>query len=412
MASLFWANVINLYQPPGIERSELEKIVNLSYIPLLAIFEKNPKYSMTLNLPGSTVDLLIRTGFGTIINTIAALAENGQVDFTVTPTYQPVIPLMAEDDIDRQIEAHNKICRRYFGIYYRPAGLFSPYQAYSPKVTKTGARFALKWVVINDSSINSNNHSALYMDKSAGGILILPANSELSRQLNGAFNARNLPRSATEFIQSVSKQTANDRYLITIADAASFGYLHAGRNGLLGALYKDPKLRPVSVTQLRRFIKRKEFARPVDSSSETINQGGRNKRPFLAWDDSKSPVQQTLWKIFSIAVSEIKNAGAKGDPQYARAREMMDAASAGINWIMTAAKPWWDPKYALKVADDLAIAVFVLLSSPLKVKEEAIALRQRIYDQIEQFEKSGDITRSQKEYLRANNIPPDRFFKK
>jgi hypothetical protein len=50
------------------------------------------------------------------------------------------------------------------------------------------------------------------------------------------------------------------------------------------------------------------------------------------------------------------------------------------------------------------------MSSPLKAKETAIAQRSKIYDIIEQYEKSGEIKKWQKNFLRGNNIPFERFF--
>jgi len=387
MAQPLWANLIDMYQPPDIDRSELEKIVNRSYLPLLRIFERLPRASFTINLPGSTVELLIKTGFGQIIKKLKALAERGQVDFTMTPNYQLLIPFHEEDDIDRQIEAHNRICNRYFGIYYKPRGLYSPYLAYSLKSGKTGARFSMAWVLVDEFVISSKNNSALFMDKGAGGILLMPVKRDVTWQLNGSFRARKVPRSATETIQAITASTSNNnRYLITVSEAHNFGHRISGRQNLLRALYQDSRIRPVSVSQLRRHIKRKEFVKPIE-------------------------IQQLLWKLYRMAVNEIKNAGTKGDPQYIRAREMMDMASAAINWDQISCRPWWNSSYALKAADDLAIAVFVILSSTPKAKENAISLRQKIYDQVSQYERSGEMKKAQQAYLKANNIPFDRFYK-
>jgi hypothetical protein len=52
----------------------------------------------------------------------------------------------------------------------------------------------------------------------------------------------------------------------------------------------------------------------------------------------------------------------------------------------------------------------VLLSSPLKAKENAIAQRLKLYEDIEQLEKNGEIKKWQKNCLRLNNIPFERFF--
>ncbi|UCE65654.1 MAG: hypothetical protein JSU85_12440 [Candidatus Zixiibacteriota bacterium] len=412
MAQLLWANLIDMYQPPGIDRSELEKIVTRSYLPVLKIFEQSPKSSFTLNLPGSTVELLIKTGFGQVVRKLRDLAEQGQVDFTATPKYQLLIPLQEDDDIDRQIEAHNKICNRYFGIYYKPRGLYSPYLAFGTNSGKIGARFSMKWILIDESVIGSRDSTALFMDKGAGGILLMPVNREITWQLNGSFRARKAPRSASDMVKNItSKFSNNTRYLITVSEARNFGHRIPGRQNLLRALYQDRRIKSVSVSQLQRYIKHKEFIKPIESSSETFNSDAKRKNPFYLWENDKNAIQQSLWKLYKMAVNEIKNAGGKGDPQYVRAREMMDMASAAINWDQISCRPWWNSSFALKAADDLAIAVFVILSSTPKAKEAAIQLRQKIYDQISQYERSGEMKKAQQGYLKSNNIAFDRFYK-
>jgi alpha-amylase/alpha-mannosidase (GH57 family) len=412
MSSLLWANLINMYQPPNCDRAELESIVNKSYLPLFKFFAQSPEYKLTLNIPACTVELLIKTGFGQIIKKIASLADAGQIDFTATPRYQPLIPLQSEEDIDRQIEVNSKICKRYFGINYSPKGFYSPNLGYSPKASKAAARFGLKWVAIDEISIQAkpqNAYQSLFMDKSAGGIILMPKHRDLSDQLEGSIWAKKVPKAASEFVQSAIQMCANDKYFITVTEAESFGYRQPGRHGFLKALYGERKLKPTTVSELRLFIKRKEFVKAVEGSIETQPYNMKKKKPFQVWENDNNPLQQTLWQLFNLASAEIKNAGAKGDAQFIRAREMFDASSAAINWLSASCNPYWNGAYPLQVADDLSIAVFVLMSSPLKAKEAAIALRQKIYDIVEQFEKSGEVKKLQRNFLRVNNIPFERF---
>jgi hypothetical protein len=414
MAASLWANLIDFYQHPGCDRSTLEKMVRQGYLPLIRIFEQNPKSAFSLNLPGSTVELLIRTGFGNVVKKVAALAEKGQADIAMTPNFQPLIPYHSDDDIDRQIELHNKICKRYLGINYRPQGLYSPFLAYSQKVSKAGARFALKWVAVDENSVrgrSKNGFNSLYMDKSAGGILLMPCRREISYLLGGTYRAGKIPRSGAEFFQMSAKQTSKDKYFITKTEARNFGFDNPGRHGLLRALLRDSKLRSISVTQLRRYVKRKDFVKGIEVAEFSQGAGSKKNKPYVVWDNPKNPIQQTLWKLHQMGAAEIKNAASRGDPQYMRAREMFDSASAGINWTMASCSPWWDKRYPQRAADDLAIAVFVLLSSPPKAKDQAIDLRVKLYEQVEQFEKSGDHKKLQKSYLKASNIQFDRFRK-
>jgi hypothetical protein len=413
MSNLAWANLINFYQPPNIDRTQLEQIVNKSYLPMLRIFDQNPEYKFSINIPGSTVELLIRTGFGQMIKKLGELADRGQVDFTMSPKYQPLLPLLSDDDIDRQIDANNKVCKRYFGINYAPRGMYSPFLAYSQAVSKATARFGLKWVVADEISFSNgsrSDYSSLLMDKAGGGVILFPRHRELSDQLEGNMWARKVPKSASEFTQIAQQKCGNDKYFVTIINAEYFGYHIPGRFGLLKALHAENKFRRMSLSELRSYIKRKEFVKPIEGTSETRPYDAKRKKPYFLWQNESNLVQQTLWQLFGLASAEIRNAGSKGDPQFVRAREMFDTASAAVNWLMASGNPYWDSAYPLRAADDLALAVFVLLSSPLKAKETAIACRQKIYDTVEQLEKSGEIKKWQKNFLRVNNIPFERFF--
>jgi hypothetical protein len=273
----------------------------------------------------------------------------------------------------------------------------------------------LKWVVTDEISFSNGapvSYSTLFMDKSAGGVVLMPRHRELSDMLEGNIWARKLPRSANEYVQSALQKCANDKYFITVVDADWFGYRQPGRYGLLKALYSEAKFKRTSLTELRTYIKRKEFVKAAEGAAETRPFDMKKRKPFLLWQNDNNPIQYTLWQLFNLASNEIKNAGSKGDPQYIRAREMFDSASAGVNWLMASANPYWNSAYAMQAADDLAIAVFVLLSSTLKSKEAAIAQRLKIYGDIEEFEKAGDVKKWQKNFLRVNNIPFERFFSK
>jgi hypothetical protein len=239
----------------------------------------------------------------------------------------------------------------------------------------------------------------------------MPCRRDISNQLGGSLWARKIPRSASEFLQAALRQASNDRYLITATDARNFGYDNPGRHGLLRALYRDSKLKAVTISNLRRLVKRKDSIRAVDGSSVTVKENHKKRRAFLIWENDRNPIHQSLWKLYKMAISEIRNAAARGDPQFGRAREMTDSAAAAVNWSMVSCSPWWDPVYPRQAADDLAIAIFVLLSSAPRVKDQAIALRIKIYEQIDQFEKSGERKKAQKAFLKANNIAFDRFLK-
>jgi len=96
---LYWANLLHFYQPPDQDRNILERVVNESYHPVIRIFEQIPSAKATVNIQSCLIELLIKTGFGKIVTRLKKLADNGQIEFTVSPRFHPILPFISDDEI-------------------------------------------------------------------------------------------------------------------------------------------------------------------------------------------------------------------------------------------------------------------------------------------------------------------------
>jgi hypothetical protein len=91
---IYWAQLLHFYQPPNQVPSVLKRICDESYRPLLRESLKSiPMLGQPSTSTVSLTDMLIDCGHGDVIDGLRILAENGQIEFTGTGKYHPILPL-------------------------------------------------------------------------------------------------------------------------------------------------------------------------------------------------------------------------------------------------------------------------------------------------------------------------------
>jgi alpha-amylase/alpha-mannosidase (GH57 family) len=411
---LFWANLLHFYQPPDQDRTIVEKVVNESYLPVLRMFEQIPTAKATINISGCLIDLLIRTGFGEIVTRLKKLAESGQIEFTVTPRFHPFLPFTHEEEIDRQIAANDKIGKRYFGMYYAPRGFYSPEMAYETTVAKTAVRRVCRWLAIDEIAITGNlgqlQQDKLYMDKSAGGLLLVPRDRRLSEALADSIFSRDKIKSAADFLNLAGNH--NRKFIFTAGDVEHFGHHRKDHHNILRMLYKDSGLISVTVSELTNHIRKKEYCKPKACDWTTSPEDIKNKRIFFTWNDPGNKIHKTLWELYRMAFDEIRNAAQSGDIMHNRSRDMLGAAVPSCSFFWASCRPWWYGVYPENAATGICLALFSLLAPSPKVKDKAFKLRQNIYDMVAEFNQAGVARKQQINYLKSRGIDTREFYER
>ena len=86
--------VIAFLSAPDPGAVGVKKICDESYRPLLQVFEEYPNSRATINFNSVLTEMLMDCGHGDVIEGIRRLAENGQLEFTGTGKYHPILPLI------------------------------------------------------------------------------------------------------------------------------------------------------------------------------------------------------------------------------------------------------------------------------------------------------------------------------
>ena len=409
---LYWANLLHFYQPPDQDRTILEKVVNESYHPVIRIFEQIPSAKATINIQGCLIELLARTGFGKIINRLKALGESGQIEFTITPRFHPFLPFTPDDEIDRQLAQNMRISKKYFGLFYMPKGFYSPELAYNTNIGKFAARYGCRWTPVDEISINGKLNELpgdrLYMDKSAGGLVLIPRDRRVSEALAGSIFATDTINNSNDFVKMTGGR--NQKFIFTANDVEHFGHHHKGGHNLLRLIYRDNRLTSIKVSELLNHVRKKEYCKALQSDWTSTPDDIRKKQVHLTWKDPANKIHRALWDLYKLAFTEIKNAGQSGDILHNRARDLLGAAAPSCSFFWSSCRPWWYGIYPENAATGICLALYSLLNPPPKARDKAFKLRQNIYDTVRQMNEKGEARKLQTKFLKSRNIDPRKFF--
>ena len=146
---LYWAQLLHAYQPPLQLHGVLAKVYEESYLPLLEVFEKHPHAKVTININACLTEMLAQHGYWRAIEGLRELAERGQIEFTGSGKYHPILPLIPHREMERQISQNRKANRYFFGPAYRPQGFFPPEMCYNRDIAEPIAKAGHRWIILS-----------------------------------------------------------------------------------------------------------------------------------------------------------------------------------------------------------------------------------------------------------------------
>ena len=146
---IYWAPLLHFYQPPTQLDWVLDKICDESYRPLIKVFRDNPSAKVTVNISAVLTELLWEHGKRDVPRWLARLAENKQLEYTGSGKYHPILPLISQHEINRQITLNHQTNRRLLGQPFSPNGFFPPEMCYSREIVKPIIESGHKWLILS-----------------------------------------------------------------------------------------------------------------------------------------------------------------------------------------------------------------------------------------------------------------------
>ncbi len=356
-----WINVLHLYQPPTQTREIIDQVVKESYETILGLLDRYPKLKLTINISGSLLELLMKYNHSSIIDRLRAHAERGAIEFLGSAMYHPILPLLEEKEISRQIHLNNEISKKCFGEAFQPRGFYFPEMAYSCEAGIAIKKAGFAWTILDEIHTVENTRSeSLYVIKENGlGVIFR----------NSAFSRTFPPESIVQHINKISSS-----HLITCHDGELYGHWHKDDRGFYEKAFTNLSIETLTVSEYLAHIADTQEPQEIpvrDASWESLPEELAQKIPLGLWQDPKNEIHARLEafkkQVLIIVEHQQNNRG------YTKARHHADRGIASCAWWWASERkigPFspvsWNPTEIEKGANELYHAVLSLEKIPEK----------------------------------------------
>ncbi|MCF2138660.1 MAG: hypothetical protein K9W44_01230 [Candidatus Lokiarchaeota archaeon] len=147
--TIYWAPFLHAYQPPWQDVEILKQIYNECYDPLLSMLERHDNAKITVNIQGCLVDLLNGLDLKNVRERLSHLMQMNRVDLVGSAKYHPILPLIPEQEIKRQISLNSQTIEASFDGNWHPKGFFPPEMAISTKVIQIVSELGFNWIIMD-----------------------------------------------------------------------------------------------------------------------------------------------------------------------------------------------------------------------------------------------------------------------
>lgn len=392
---MIWANLLHVYQPPHWDARVIDRVVRESYRPILAILDRNPRVRITLNMNGSLTEQLIRLGYTDIITAIRTLAERGQIEFTGSAKYHPLLPLLPLEEIRRQIRLNTETNRSIFGPAYEPRGFFPPEMAANLELIGLLHELGYQWVALDEiASVDPTDGSAVVSISPFSFLGILR-----DRTMSDFLSFIAPPDAPDQFFAKLSPKP--DTALVTAFDGENLGHHRPGTDRLWERLVTDPRVTTVTFSE---YVERSTRERIIDlrpSSWSTRLEDLKRNVPYPLWNDPSNAIHVLQWSLTDVVIDAVMESEQRGDPGHERARLLIDEAIASDQYWWASATPWWSVEIITASADRFRAVLNSLTSLSAARHQEADRLVAEISHVAHHWQDSGIALQRRNEYFKA-----------
>ncbi|MEN2983840.1 MAG: alpha-amylase/4-alpha-glucanotransferase domain-containing protein [Dictyoglomaceae bacterium] len=145
---IFFTLGFHNHQPIGNFDFVIEKAYNLAYKPLINFFLKNPDFPFSIHFSGFLLQWL-ENKHPEYFKNLKILSERGQMEIFSGGFYEPILPIIPDEDKVLQIKKLNKYIWNKFG--QKPKGMWLAERVWEPHLVKFLAESEIEYTVLDDT---------------------------------------------------------------------------------------------------------------------------------------------------------------------------------------------------------------------------------------------------------------------
>lgn len=136
------------HQPVGNPSHVIERTFQQAYFPFLQVLESHPAIKVTLHYSGFLLRWISQT-HPELLDLLRKLIQRNQVEIKTGGFYEPILPIIPDEDKIAQIEKLTDFIRSY--LDYSPRGLWLAERVWEPHLAKSISEAGVEYVVVDDS---------------------------------------------------------------------------------------------------------------------------------------------------------------------------------------------------------------------------------------------------------------------
>lgn len=363
--TVYAAFMLHIYQPPVQIAPVIKQIVNESYRPLVQTLRDHPDARITLNINATLTEQLNDYGYTDLIEGISTLASRGQIDFTGSGKFHPLLPLIPEPEVIRQIKLNNETNRHFFGNVYKPRGFFPPEMAISEEIFPAIKKMGFDWAIMSGIANTIPEFPTTFVSQhKETGLGLFFRDDYIS--IDCAFDKIN---NVDAFANRLKyKNQDHDYYVILAMDGETFGHhvKHAIRNFLTPLFDSAPHrqdFKIVTVSEIYDKFHKGQKQTPRSSSWSTMSYDVQNNVPFPLWLDPHNEIHQQQHHFIMYALTSVNladkyresmNDGQRG--LLDNARNFLDRGVHSCQQWWASKRPWYSPDMIMRGLNEIIMA--------------------------------------------------------
>ncbi len=391
---MFWANFLHIYQPPTQKREIVEKVAEESYRKILDILWRYPEAKLTLNISSVLTEQLQKYGLTDIIDRLEDLSKRDQIEFTGSAKYHPILPLIPEEEINRQIRLNEDTNRDIIGRSYQPTGFFPPEMCYRREIANIAKDLGYSWIIIDEIGYNGKlaqvSPGTIYTLPQSGLTIFFKERRFSSALTYGRFGA------GAEFEKALKSQTAKDQFLLTGTDGEIYGHHRKGQEKLLEDIFRTKQLKTLTISELPEHFHERCEVEALPCSWSTWEDELAADIPFPQWRFPGNEIHGLQWQLAQAAMKAVHSLEKQNTPCEKQRRALDEGLHSDQFW-WASCRPWWD--VGMIRAGALKLLEATKGSDDYRDAEQLVDL---VIEKSEMLHASGDAKRLQKEYLETH----------
>jgi Glycosyl hydrolase family 57 len=360
--TIYWAPFLHIYQPPWQDVEILKKINRECYFPLFSMLERHKNAKITLNIQGCLIEMMEEVGLNETLIILKRLVKTGKIEVVGTAKFHPILPLIPEPEIERQVKINEAVHERFFEGNWKKNGFFPPEMAVDPELNIIIKKLGYSWMIMGGIS-NDGPWPTNYINQSKSGLLTYFRDDILSNEIS--FNKINAEGFMKKLSTMFGKPYGQKHYVITAQDGETFGHhIPLYETSFLGQVFslledrEDIEIEFIS--DLPKIFPIEKKAENRAASWSTDGKDLASNVPFGLWKHPFNPIHkvqfrmlQNLYKLMDLLeIHREKNGKNKAFQNYYQTSRYFYDRALHSCWLWWACmRPHWSPNLIYKGVD-------------------------------------------------------------